>query len=132
MPKTIQQTVRFPALPEALYELYMDSRRHGEATGGPARIGREVGSAFSAHDGYITGKTLHLEPGRVIVQTWRGKDWKKSDPDSILVLRFIADGSGTRLSMVHAHVPDEHYPHLREGWHQSYWNRWKAYLKKRK
>ena len=33
MPKTIQQTVRFPAPPEELFDSYLDPARHAAMTG---------------------------------------------------------------------------------------------------
>ena len=36
----------------------------------------------------LSGKNLLIVPNRLIVQSSRGTHWKKSDPDSILVLEF--------------------------------------------
>jgi len=36
--KTIQQTVKFGVPPERLYEIYMDSKKHGAAVGSSASI----------------------------------------------------------------------------------------------
>ena len=127
--KTIVQTLKFKAAPKVLYELYMDSKKHGLATGGAkAVISRKVGGSFSAHDGYIRGKTLLLVPGQTIVQTWRGGDWSKQDRDSQFILSFEPEGSGTVLTMVHANVPDNQAEHLAKGWHDFYWKPWKKYL----
>jgi hypothetical protein len=43
MTKTIQQSVRFRASPEELFDIYLDSKKHSEATGGRARMSRKVG-----------------------------------------------------------------------------------------
>ena len=36
----------------------------------------------------LSGSNLLIIPNHLIVQSWREKPWKKTDPDSILVLRF--------------------------------------------
>jgi hypothetical protein len=39
-----------------------------------AEISREVGGAYSAYSGYITGQNLELLPDQKIVQSWRAVD----------------------------------------------------------
>ena len=130
--KTIQQQVAFNEAPAELYELYMDAKLHTKATGAKASISKKIGSKFSAWDGYISGRTLHLVPGEMIVQTWRAKDWKKSVPDSIIVLSFLEDEEGgTDVELVHANVPDAEYRSLMDGWHEFYWRPWEAFLAER-
>lgn len=126
--KTIVQQVKFKASPEKLYDLYMDSKKHTAAVGSPAKVSKKPGSDFMAWDGFITGKMLAATPKSFVAQTWRGSDWRASDPDSLLVLHFEKAKGGSRLTMVHAGVPDDQYASLSEGWHESYWNLWKAYL----
>ena len=130
MPRTIQQRVTFRASPEALYGLYMSSRKHSAATGGPAVLSRKVGSRFTAWGGQLRGKTIALVPGRMIVQTWRGSDWKKHDADSILILTFEKAAGGARVCLVHANVPDAHAAGITRGWHTYYWTPWRAYLRR--
>ncbi|HEV8324994.1 MAG TPA: SRPBCC domain-containing protein [Myxococcota bacterium] len=132
MAKTIVQKVKLAAKPAALYALYVDEKKHSAATGAAARIPAKAGAAFTAWDGYIAGTTLHLDPGKMVVQTWRAADWKKSDRDSVLSLWFApAAGGGGEVTMVHANVPDAHHKALAQGWIENYWKPWKAYLKKR-
>lgn len=78
MSKTIVQKVLFKNTdPEALYDLYMDAKQHSNITGAPAKISNKVGSSFSAHGNYITGKNIHLVKNEQIVQTWRASEWSK-------------------------------------------------------
>ena len=58
-----------PAAPEAVYDAWLDSAGHSAMTGAPPRSAKRVGDAYTAWDGYITGKTLELvreahRPGR--------------------------------------------------------------------
>lgn len=121
MAKTLVQHAVFSAKPERLYECYMNAKLHSAFTGGPVRIEKKVGSAFNAFGGMLTGKILHLEPGRLIVQTWRSKKFRKSDPDSILILRFSKVKQGGRIDMDHVGVSDVDYRDVQKGWPYYYW-----------
>ena len=50
-------------------------------TGSPAIVDPEIGGAFEAWDGYISGRTLSLEPGRRIVQSWRTSEFAEDEGD---------------------------------------------------
>jgi len=130
--KTIVQQVTFKAKPERLYHLYMDSRLHTASTGSGAKMSAKVGGAFSAWDGYITGKNLALRPRRAIVQSWRAADWGDSDEDSIFFLAFDKAPGGAVVTMVHANVPDAHARGITKGWFTYYWQPWKTYLRKQR
>src|SRR5271165_1567937 len=86
MTKAIQQSVRFAAPPEELFEMYLDSKKHSESTGGVARMSRKTGGKFTAWHGQLAGRNLFIVPTKLIVQTWRSTHWPASDPDSILIL----------------------------------------------
>ncbi len=130
MARTIEQTVAFPASPERLYRIYLSAREHAAACGwGRARITPRIGGGMALAP-HISGKFLQLVPGRMIVQTWRGADRKKSEPDSVLILSFGRARGGARLEMIHANVPNVHATSIAGGWRSYYWKPWKAYLKK--
>jgi len=130
MAKTILQTVRFSVPPERLFDIYMDSRKHSAATDSRASISRRVGGRFTAHDGWIRGKNLVVVPKRLIVQSWRGADWKKTELDSILILTFSGARGRARLTMVHANVPERSYAGISRGWNTYYWKPWRAHLRR--
>ncbi len=130
MPKTIQQRVKFGVPPERLFDIYLDSKKHAAAVNSQASISRKVGSRFSVFGGMLRGRILALVPGRMIVQTWRGSDWKKAEADSILILTFSKAPGGGRVNLVHANVPDQRYARINRGWHKYYWKPWRAYLKR--
>jgi uncharacterized protein YndB with AHSA1/START domain len=70
-----------PATPAAVYHAWMSSDGHAAMTGAEADIDPRVGGEFSAWDGYISGRTLALEPGRRIVQAWRTSEFDAADHD---------------------------------------------------
>ena len=75
MTPIIQQTVRFRASPQTLFDLYVDSKKHSASTGARAEISRKAGGKFTAFDGKLGGKNLLIVPGKQIVQLWRATHW---------------------------------------------------------
>ena len=132
MPKTIQQTATFPAPPDRLFVMYMNQKLHAAITGQPVTISRTAGSLFRAFGGMIRGKTLQVVPRRLIVQSWRAKDWKKEDHDSTLIISFWPDKEGGRVELTHVNVPEYDYNGVNEGWGKYYWAPWREYLKTKK
>jgi activator of HSP90 ATPase len=132
MTKTIQQSVRLGALPEELFDTYLDSKKHSAATGGPARISGKVGATFTAWGGQLRGRNLMIVPKRLIVQAWRATHWKRDDPDSILILEFRKAPGGARISLVHVNVPVYDHKGVSLGWPKYYWKPWKKYIQAKK
>jgi activator of HSP90 ATPase len=132
MVPVIEQTVVFKSSPAALYELFMDSAKHSAATGVPAKISRKTGGKWFAHNGMICGKNLALVPNRMIVQAWRSKQWKTTDPDSVLVARFEKAPGGARVHLAHVGVPQHDHKDVTQGWRKYYWESWKKYIAARK
>ena len=129
MAKTINQKVVFKnTTPQALYELYMDSKKHSVATGAPAKLSAKEGGSYSAHNGYITGKNLQLIKDKLIVQTWRGSSWSADEADSTFIIFLEPKGNDVTLYATHANVPDKEYEGIKKGWYQHYWQPWKKYL----
>ncbi len=132
MSKTIVQTITFNAGPETLYALYADSKKHTASLGSKAHISTKVGGKWEAYDGTLRGTTLGVIRNRLIVQSWRADDWTAGQDDSVLTLFFEKNGKGGRVTMVHANIPDEHYPGIKTGWTTYYWAPWKKYLARKK
>jgi activator of HSP90 ATPase len=130
MPKTITQKIVFKnEKASALYGMYLDSRQHTKLTGNnTAKISAKEGAKFSAHGGYCWGKNLQLIKDKLIVQSWRAADWKKSDVDSTFILSFEQNKNDAVLTMTHTNLPDNQAAPLKEGWNEFYWRPWKKYL----
>ena len=130
MNKTVIQSVIFKGIsPKKLYETYLDSRKHAAAIGTKALIEPKVGGSFTAF-GMLKGKFLVLIKDEMIVQTWRSIKFKKTDEDSILVLRFEKTKEGSRVDLVHTSIPDYDYADIKKGWPKYYWKPWRKYFKK--
>lgn len=77
-------TSTFPVKSGLLYRAFLDSAIHSEFTGSPAKVEGRIGGAFTAWDGYISGKTIDLNENRSIKQRWRTTDFNDDDEDSLL------------------------------------------------
>lgn len=129
MARTITQKVVFKdTTVKALYELYMDAKKHSAATGKKAKIKKKEGAKFYVCDHYAKGRNLLLEENKKIVQTWKAKDWTKADADSIVIISFEQKGKDAELELVHANVPDKHAAGIPKGWDDFYWRGWRKYL----
>ena len=131
MNKVIIQKVNFPVSALELFSTYMNPKMHAKSIGAPTKVSMRANTDFSTFDGYITGKTLFIEKGKRIVQSWRCSDWKKTDRDSYLVLSFIDIKGGSELHMLHAGVPKDKYASIKMGWNEHYWSKWQQYFKRR-
>jgi activator of HSP90 ATPase len=126
----IVHSVRFSASARELYDIYLDPERHAAVTGAAVKISARPGSKFSAFDGMLSGVTVAVVPGLLIVQRWRSCEFHESDPDSVLVLSFVQEGKGGRIDLVHANVPKHDHAGVTEGWEKYYWKPLRAYLKR--
>jgi activator of HSP90 ATPase len=129
MTAVIQQTIRFRTTPHALFEMYLDSRKHSKSTGMTARISRKVGGRFRSFNGALEGKNLLIVAERQIVQLWRATHWKKEDW-SILILTFSKVAGGAQVDLMHVGVPAYDHKGVRKGWPKYYWKPWKKFLGK--
>lgn len=127
MTKTITQTVTFKgASAKDVYGIYMNSKKHTEATGAPAEISKKVGEKWKSHKGELRGTNLMLKANKTVVQTLRMKGWKA---DSILTLHFDDTAEGCEMTMVHALVPKDAAAETKSTWNKLYWKPIQGYLK---
>jgi activator of HSP90 ATPase len=127
--KTIRQRAHFRGVqPVELYDSILNGRKHSAFTGAKATSVARVGGAFTAWDGYITGKHLELEPARRIVQEWKTTQWPAGSPPSRLEWRFQPKRGGTEMTLIHSNVPASQAPSYRQGWIDYYWNPLKKFF----
>ena len=126
--KIIRLAVTLPASPAAVYDAWLDGKRHGAMTGAKATASAKVGGKFSAWDGYATGKNLALKMGKQIVQSWRTSDFGASDPDSKLEIRLEKAKTGTKLTLIHSGVPSGTEATYKDGWREYYFAPMKEYF----
>src|SRR5262249_5815439 len=95
-----------PASPERIYAAWLDSASHGAMTGGAAEIDPKVGGRHSAWNGYVSGETRELDPGKRIVQSWRSTQFPSESPDSLIVVLLEPEGEHTRITIAHTEIPE--------------------------
>ncbi len=127
MSEPIHQEVLFEASPQRVYEALTDSAKHSQFTKGTSEISREVGGAFSCHDGQIEGRNIELVPGERIVQAWRVAAWEEG-LYSVVRMQLRPEGEKTKLILDHAGVPAQMQAHIAGGWQQRYWGPLAEYL----
>jgi uncharacterized protein YndB with AHSA1/START domain len=123
---TLSDTI--PATPQAIYDAWLDSRGHSQMTGGNAEASSQVGGTFTAWDGYISGTNLALVPGECIVQSWRTTNFADDQPDSRITVTLTPVPTGTRLTLLHEIVPEDHPGYEHGGWQDHYFTPMKAYF----
>lgn len=116
----ITLTKKFPVSPQQLYMAWLTGAKHTAMTGSAATGTPEVGTAFTAWDGYICGTNRELEPYKKIVQSWRTTDFPTDAPDSTLTIEFEATDSGTKLTLTHTNTPKDQEDGYRSGWEEHY------------
>lgn len=121
-------TAAIPASPRQIYDAWLSTKGHAAMTGARARISPRVGGAFTAWDGYISGKNLKLKHGKQLVQAWRTTEFASSDPDSQIEVLFEKAPGGTKLTLSHTNIPAGQ-PDYRAGWRECYFEPMKKYFK---
>ena len=128
MSRNIILAASLPAPPDRLFDMYLDPDLHAAFTGAPVTIAANAGAPFKAFHGAISGTILHVEPKRLIVQTWRSTHFLPESMNSVLVLTFYPDGAGGRIELVQVNVADEDFAGVSHGWEKHYWTPWRAFL----
>jgi len=128
MPYDYSLTAFIPASARDIYNAWLDSLAHSEMTGGQANISDEPGGAFSAWDGYISGRNLELVPGERIVQAWRTTKFDEDHEDSIVTITLEDRDDGALLTLSHSNVPETHLGYEQGGWHTHYFEPMIAYF----
>jgi activator of HSP90 ATPase len=132
MPKNLIITALMPATPQTLFDMYLDPASHAAFTGSSVTIDPRPGAPFRAFGGSISGTMLHIEPKRLIVQTWRSIHFSDEDIDSVLVLSFWPEEGGARIELTQVNVADRDFAGVSEGWEKYYWAPWRASLQEAK
>ena len=129
MTRTIQQVIKFKGVkPEELFDIFMDSKQHGEVIGAKVQMGKKTGDSFKLFNGVVKGKNLLIVPKRLTVRAWRGNVWNKDDLDSVEIMVFEKIPDGAQITLVHTVLPEQ----FEERWNELYWQPLKDYLKRRK
>jgi activator of HSP90 ATPase len=117
-----------PARIDVVYDAWVSSEAHTAMTGSPAQIDPVVGGEYQAWDGYISGRTLVLEPGRRIVQSWRTTEFTDADEDSRIEVLLEPAESATKVTIRHTNVPDGQRNYEERCWQSQYFDPMREYF----
>jgi uncharacterized protein YndB with AHSA1/START domain len=127
--ESIHVTALIPASPKAVYDAWLSSEEHALMTGGvDALVEPHIGGSHSAWGDYIQGKTLALEPGKRIVQSWRTVEFPEGSGDSQITVTLAAEGGHTRIAIAHVEIPAGQGASYESGWHEHYFAPMIAYF----
>ena len=78
----------------------------------------------------MTGRFIRLVPGRLIIQSWRSKHFRETDPDAILSIAFRKNEyDQAEAELILTNVPDEMTRHDNSSWNHFYWEPFREYLR---
>lgn len=128
--EALRVSTTIPVAPTTLYFAWLNSEQHTAMTSGTAKIEPNVGSTFSALDGYVSGKLVVLDLGRRIIMSWRTTDFPRDAADSRVEVHLEALGGSTRLTILHTDVPEGQAEKYRETWNDKYFTPMRTYFSK--
>jgi uncharacterized protein YndB with AHSA1/START domain len=128
MTDSFEISTSLEADPKTVFDAWLDGAEHGRIIDGQADIEGRAGGAFRIWDGYITGKTLEIDPPGRIVQSWRTTEFPEGSPDSRLEVLIKPEGDGCQLTLRHTEIPDGQGPMYRSGWEEHYFEKMRAYF----
>jgi activator of HSP90 ATPase len=132
MKELIKISEIFPVSAKRLFDAWLDSYEHSKFTGVKANIKPNVGSKFTAGDGYISGTNIALQPYGRIVQSWRSTDFPAGAINSKLEILFEKVNGGTRVRIIHTNIPSGQAKEFEKGWKKHYFKPMKKYFKEHK
>jgi len=130
MPDNLRVADVIPAPPRAVYDAWLDAKKHTAMTG--AKATDEGKGRFTAWNGYISGRTLSKQPQKKIVQSWRTSHFSDTDADSKVTVELEPFDGGTHVTLVQENIPDDQADSYRDGWHQNYFGPMKAFFAAKK
>lgn len=126
--ESIQITEQLPVSANRVYTAWLDSTEHTAMTGGTATAEPIADSDHSAWDGYITGKTLELEEGKRILQSWRTSEFPQDAEDSLLEILLQDNEHGCLVTLNHSNIPEGQGEQYNSGWKDHYFDPMKVYF----
>lgn len=114
-------SARIPTDVDTLFHAWLSSKEHTAFTGGTAQVENKINGKFTAWDGYISGRTILIDPGKKIVQKWRTMEFQDDSQDSILEIIFEpVNACETKIVLHHHHIPKGQGNKYKTGWKVHY------------
>lgn len=123
---TIKQHHLIQASPEEVFAALTNPFTIELWSGYPAKMDPVEGTEFSLFEGDISGRIIKLVENKQVVQEWYFGDRPE---ESIVTIDLQPHRNGTRVSLLHIHVPDEDTEAMEEGWKVFFWGAIKEFFK---
>jgi uncharacterized protein YndB with AHSA1/START domain len=128
MEESLEISINLPVPAQRVYEAWLDSAAHTAFTGAKAQIDPQIGGSFTAWEGYISGKTLELQPFSRILQSWRTTEFPENAADSLLEVKFAETAEGCLVTLNHSRIPEGQAAGYEQGWYDYYFDPMQAYF----
>jgi activator of HSP90 ATPase len=128
--KNLEHTIFIRSTPKEIYGALMNEKKHSKFTGARSKIRAKAGAAFSCYDGYLTGITLELQPGKRIVQAWRSQGWPAGHYSIVTFTLSKKSAGRAQLRLTQIGIPAADYPKKNRGWKEHYWEPLKKFLER--
>ena len=131
--RSIALSITIKATPREVFKALTDSKSIRRWSGQRARVEPTIGGRFEMFDGWVKGKVLAYENGKVLSYTWHPADWNAETPSSIVRYKFSKSGRNTKVSLAHTGFPNaaskkEH----QAGWKEHVFSPLKDFFESRK
>lgn len=127
MTESLHLSCILAATPMEVYSAWIDAEKHSAMTGGPATSDPRIGGKYTAWDGYIDGTHMTLEPGKLIIQTWKTTEFDARDGYSTVEVQLSAHPDGCQLILIQTDIP-EGQTQYENGWKEHYFEPMGAYF----
>ncbi|KAH9400842.1 PREDICTED: activator of 90 kDa heat shock protein ATPase homolog 1-like [Rhagoletis zephyria] len=116
---TLTLTDTFKCSADEFYQVLTDPKLVQAFTQNKVTVEAHAGGQFSLLDGNIVGKFTHLEPGKVIKQNWRVKNWP-AEHYSEVTITINQKEDATEVNISQKGVPRTDLVRTEEGWKRFY------------
>ena len=127
---TIRLEERFYCRPVDIFEALTNPSRVRAFTQSEAQVSAACGAPFQLFGGNVVGENLEMEPGRLIVQNWRFKNWAEGVFSTVRIELREPEHGTTVLSLTQTGVPladcfgnESVHDTTKAGWTQNFFER---------
>ena len=108
------------AIPNRIYEAWMDERHHSACTGSRTTVELWVGGRIISKGGYVDATHICLMTGSQISMTWRTPEFPEDAKDSQVHITFKPIAGGTKVQIHQTGIPTELYEKCKTIWRSQY------------
>jgi len=120
--KSLTQTREFKHSAHAVFEMFMDEKKHSDLLSDKCTINREPRGLFKC-GGFVEGRNIEIVKDRKIVQSWRGGDWPVGHFSKVVLDIQPAGDHACKVLLTHEMIPAANFDDINSGWDKFYWTK---------